>query len=173
MVLAHLFIQQLAVALRRLLFVCVAMMIGCTALPSSSVEKPKNLQYAQSLFSSVSIHRNDYQKRILRCDWLPWYHEGVERTYSCGVPYFPYFFYNGTLMYIKESVLLPTWPVTGGSRYQDDAENWVRQHNHPYQQMFSACWPREEDHANVINMDAWHFQEGIQFPAAKATEKSK
>jgi hypothetical protein len=164
MPLAHFFPNATAASVQRLLlFVWLGMIIGCTTIPAPLVEKSQNLRQALTVFIAVSDYKNDYQNHTVRCDWLPWYYEGVERAYGCAVPYFPYVASNGILMYFKESIMLPTWVVTGGSRHQDEAEKLVRKHNYPYQQMYTACWPREHSHANVINMDAWNFKEGIHF----------
>jgi hypothetical protein len=134
-------------------------MIGCTLSPASKVKESWLLEEAKVLHTEVLEQRENPHEKLYRRDWLPWYYEALEYGYLYSVPYFPYLFYNESLVYLREILLLPTWFVSGGTSYQDQADQEVIARHISYEEMFKMCWPREDAQANFVNMDRWELRE--------------
>lgn len=142
--------------------VVVGTMAGCSAICNSPKQEFSTLPQTKAIYADVMLAKGNYPNKILRNDWQPWYYESLDMAYLYTVPYFPFFFYNGTMTLLKEGLLMPAWPIVGGTDRQDQIDDMARQHAIGYVCMFKSCWPRENLHANYTNMDQWEFKECLK-----------
>lgn len=127
--------------------------LGC-ASPAQTSDSAL-LGTAKRVYTDVADIRGNPQEDLVRQDWPPESYKGVENVYLYSLPYLPYVFYDSFCVYLKECILLPTWLITGGTQFQDDADARVAYYGIYYRDVYRAFWPNENSQANYINMDEW------------------
>lgn len=139
-------------------FLCVVCIIGCT-----SAEKTVTLTKAEKLYNQISLLRGNPQKNLMRSDWPAWYRQFPEGIYLYSVPYVPYAIYNSILVYLKEGITSPGWPILPYTSHMDQPDQWVTRASLTYQRTFVECWPYQNSQANLVNMDVWEQQNQTNF----------